>query len=134
VTTDRLDGVVVVVGGCDRRVATVGRALLGSGALLGVVSTDAAAIADLEAAADTAAQPLLAFRAGPTDAATWERISAHLEQRLGPIDAVVADAASVVAARETFLTDLHRRGHGDVIAMETDDVVGAVRRAVRRTP
>jgi NAD(P)-dependent dehydrogenase (short-subunit alcohol dehydrogenase family) len=134
VTTDLLDGVVVVVAGCDERVATIGRALLGRGALLGVVSTDTAAVADLEAAADQVTQPMLAFRADPTDIRSWQRISAHLEQRLGPIDAVVADAASAAVAGLTFLADLRRRGHGDVIAMESADIVDAVIQAVRRTP
>src|SRR5207248_10162948 len=60
----------------------------------------------------------------PTLRDTWDRIAAHVEQRLGPVDAVVADEHCARLLREVFGADFDRRGHGGVVALDrTTDVV-----------
>jgi DNA-binding NarL/FixJ family response regulator len=58
---------------------------------------------------------------------TLQRIAAHVEQRIGPIDVVVCDLATADAVDEVFAPDLRRRGHGEVVVVttadEADDVV-----------
>jgi NAD(P)-dependent dehydrogenase (short-subunit alcohol dehydrogenase family) len=60
------------------------------------------------------------FKADPTDRTVWERVAPHVEQRLGPIDLVVADASTVEVLEHVFRADLVRRGHGDIIRTTAD--------------
>ena len=133
-TADSLGGHVVVLAADDDRLADAVAALLGAGALVGVVTNNAEAVRRLtDQVADEGLQPPLMFRADPADAESWPRIAPHLEQRLGPVDAVVADAASMPTVADVFGPDLRRRGHGDVLEL-ADDVVSAVGRAIRHRP
>ncbi|MDQ1697322.1 MAG: hypothetical protein QOJ03_2675, partial [Frankiaceae bacterium] len=41
----------------------------------------------------------------------------HVEQRLGPVDAVIADPACALLLEQVFAPDLRRRGHGGVVTL-----------------
>jgi len=127
VTLDPLAGYVVVLAG---DAAVQGAELLRRGVLLAVVTTDPAAVRALElVAADSPTAMLLAYRADPGDPATWERLAPHIEQRVGPVDAVVCDRPALDVVRSTFEADLRRRGHGDVVPLTDEaDLVSTVDR------
>jgi hypothetical protein len=131
VAAESLAGHVVVVAarsGAD----AVAVALAGTGMTVAVITDDRRAVSNVETAA-AGSTSVLAFCADPTEVDVWTRIAAHLEQRLGPVDAVVADSQSRDAAIATMADDLRRRGHGGVVAIDAADVVRAVREAIRRT-
>jgi hypothetical protein len=133
VTLDPLTGLVVVVAG---EVASGAIALLTRGALLAVVTTDGAVVDGLErAAVDLPTGRVLAYRADPAATTTWERVAPHIEQRVGPVDAVVCDPSLLAVVTATFASDLRRRGHGAVGAVSRpEDLPAAVDRLLRRTP
>jgi hypothetical protein len=102
-------GRVVVIAGSHPTFPEVVATLVDAGALVAFVSADASASV---AHADV--------RADPTDASVWDRVAPHVEQRLGPVDLVVGDTASVVVLEAVFRADLVRRGHGDVLVAAPD--------------
>jgi hypothetical protein len=97
-------GRVVVVAGGHPGFPGLVDALVEAGAFVAFVAADA-----------TAPAAHAGFRADPTDPQVWERVAPHVEQRLGPVDAVVVDGSADAVVRSVFLTDLRRRGHGDVL-------------------
>jgi len=129
---DPLAGHVVVLAGVD---SAAGVALLECGVQVAVVTTDRAAIDDLErAAAERPGAMLLAYQAEPDDTATWARLAAHIEQRVGPVDAVLCAPGAVDATTATFAADMRRRGHGAIIALTPgQDPVAALRTQLTRT-
>ena len=130
--TKPLSGHVVVVA-AHTGAARAAVALTEAGAAVAVISDEPDAVRIVEENV-AGSNPLLAFRADPTDPEVWARVVPHLEQRLGPIDAVAADRESHDAVPTTLLDDLRRRGHGGVVAIEEVEVVSAVIQAIRRTP
>lgn len=117
-----LSGRVLVVAGDDRLLLSVAGAAAASGALVALVAPSRPAL-------DVA----LCFRADPADADAWSRIAPHVEQRLGPVDAVVTDARSATACEDVFGADLRRRGHGAVVVVATGDDEAAVLRRLAGT-
>ena len=143
-TLDPLAGHVVVLAGPrggtspETRALAVstGMALLSCGMLVAAVTDDAVAIDELthDATAE-GLQPPVSWRADPADAATWARLYPHIEQRLGPVDAVVADPAAHDLVESVFRPDMLRRGHGAIVALSlVDPPVEAIRRQLHRTP
>lgn len=132
-TLDPLAGHVVVLAGTE---AAVGLELMSRGVLLAVVSEERSVLDELEQAAAT--QPtavLLSYRADPCDRAVWERIAAHIEQRVGPVDAVLCVERAAEVVEGVFAEDMRRRGHGAVVPLSpAEDPVEALRRLLRRTP
>jgi hypothetical protein len=114
-----LVGRVFIVAGRSDTFAEVARLLAAEDALVAVVSTDAIG-------PEVAAH----FRADHADAAVWERVVPHVEQRLGPIDAVVTDAAGRSSAERLVGPDLQRRGHGSVLVLDGDADADAVVRTL----
>jgi NAD(P)-dependent dehydrogenase (short-subunit alcohol dehydrogenase family) len=110
--------VVVLAGPGGGLMVSVGADLLAHGVLLAVVTVDDTIGEDMRRSADLhgVAAPLV-FLADPTDMSAWARIAAHVEQRLGPVDGVVADPWSVETVRAVFAEDMGRRGHGAVILL-----------------
>jgi NAD(P)-dependent dehydrogenase (short-subunit alcohol dehydrogenase family) len=127
-----LAGKAIIVAGDEAgAVIEVARALAANGALIAVVAADRdvvdAAVAGLDAQA-------FAMAADPTSEAVWARIVPHVEQRLGPIDAVVTIGATagdraVVAA--AVVGDMAARRRGVVIEVGPDPT-GKVWDGVRR--
>jgi len=133
VTLDPLAGHVVVLAGTD---AAVGAALLGCGALLALVTTDRDAIDQLEhVAGQQPAAVLLAYHADPGDPSTWARLAQHIEQRVGPVDAVLCTPEAIDATTATFAEDMHRRGHGAIVPISPgQDPVSLLRTHLKHTP
>jgi hypothetical protein len=102
-------GRVYVVAGARACVEPLATALLRRGALVAVVSGDRT---DVDA-------PVV-LHADPSDVAVWERAGPHVEQRLGPIDGVAADAAALPATVARFADDLRRRRRPPVVALDAE--------------
>ena len=113
-----LVGRVVVVAGTDERLPTVVSTLAAAGAFVASVAPTRSDTAQAD------------FRADPADPAVWERVAPHIEQRLGPVDAVVVDRQCAAVVRDVFLPDLRRRGHGGVHVVTADQDVAAIVRSV----
>ena len=131
-TLDPLAGHVVVLAGSA---AVAGADLMSAGALVAVVTEDRAVIADLEQKA--ALHPttmLLSYCADPADASVWERVAAHIEQRVGPVDAVLCPPEISAVLEATFASDMGRRGHGAIVSLSPEtEPVEHLRRHLRRT-
>ena len=106
-TDSPMIGRVVIVAGSGGVFAAVAAALVADDALVAVLSTDSEG-------PEVAAH----FRGDPADPGVWGRMVPHVEQRLGPIDAVVTDASGRALADELVAPDLIRRGHGAIVTVE----------------
>ncbi|HET7531428.1 MAG TPA: hypothetical protein VFJ98_10755 [Mycobacteriales bacterium] len=145
-TPDPLTGHVVVlaapagVGEWDHEArdlaAPAGAALLREGVLLAVVTTDTGVQRDIDGNASLqGVDPPITWRANPADPSTWGRLAPHIEQRMGPVDAVVVDPAALEVVRATFGGDMRRRGHGAIVMLSAaEDPVQAIRRQLHRPP
>jgi hypothetical protein len=109
-------GRVVVVAGSGDRLEPVCRHLVSDGAMVAYVSKTV----DRELTAS------LIFRADPGDPSVWPRIRMHIEQQLGPVDAVIVDEAAADVLLPFFQSDLSRRGHGGVVIVGSTDTDGDV--------
>ena len=118
-----LAGHVFIVAGSEPKLGEIADALTTAGALVAVVGP-------LAPIMDVATH----FRTDPTDRQVWERVVPHVEQRLGPIDGVVADHATHTLGEEFVGPDLCRRGHGAVIAVDGGAAVDDVLRKLIGTP
>jgi len=117
-TSDGFIGRVFVVAGSEPLLGAVADALTAADALVAVIG-------DVAVTAGVAAH----FRADATDVQVWNRAVPHAEQRLGPIDGVVADESTRAIAERLLEADLRRRGHGAVVTVARgDDQVGVLRR------
>jgi len=128
-TANALRGRVAVVAGDDAAVVPVCRLLLAAGASLAVVAPDRETVRDATTGADDLGITVIAMAADASDAATWDRLVPHAEQRLGPIDIAVVIGGDALRdlAFDRLVTDMARRGHG--VFVEAGDNV-----AVRTTP
>jgi hypothetical protein len=109
VTPSPFAGRVLVVAGDAAVLDGVTQALLVAGALVAVVGTAGREGAHVD------------FRVDPADADVWSRVVPHVEQRLGPVDGVVAWVTIHHLVSDVFEPDLRRRGHGAVVAVGADD-------------
>ena len=143
-TLDPLAGHVVVLAGprgeasaeMKALAVSTGVALLACGMLVAVVTDDADAIDHLtrDATAEGLDAPV-SWRADPGDAATWDRLYPHIEQRLGPVDGVVADADALDLVESVFRPDMLRRGHGAIVALTpARNPVDEIRQQLTRMP
>lgn len=114
---------MVVVAGDEATVGPIAAALHATGALVALVARAPAARDDVT----------VHLRADPYDDGVWDRVAMHVEQHLGPVDAVVADASAVEPVRRAFAADLRRRGHGGVVVVEAGDEASDVVRKVLDT-
>lgn len=115
-------GRVFVVAGQASALLEVATALTRQGALVALISmhTDADEVA-------------AHFRADPTDPGVWDRAVPHVEQRLGPIDAVITDEKARPVADRLVAADLARRGHGAVVTIGKDTTAEEVLRTLAGT-
>jgi len=114
---------VVVVAGAEAILGPIAAALQSAAAKVALVATATATRTDVA----------VHVRADPSDADTWGRVTMHVEQHLGPVDAVVTDSAAAATVRAVFAPGLHRRGHGDVVVVDPGDCPGGVVRKVAGT-
>ena len=104
-------GRVVVVAGDDPGLQQAAESALSAGAAVAIVS----------ATLDRATAATVRFNADPRDRDAWERIAMHVEQHLGPVDAVYTDDDSRSAVEAVFATDLARRGRESVVVIRRAD-------------
>jgi NAD(P)-dependent dehydrogenase (short-subunit alcohol dehydrogenase family) len=117
------EGRVFIVAGRGETFTGVARRLVADGALVAVITTD-------EEVPDVAAR----FRADHTDPDVWDRVVPHVEQRLGPIDAVLTDQLGYPTAERLVGPDLLRRGHGAVVVVPPEADADSVLRTLIGTP
>jgi NADP-dependent 3-hydroxy acid dehydrogenase YdfG len=112
-----LAGKVAVVAGESSVLFEVTVMLVANGALPAVVAPDRSIVDEAVAVADTAGRAALGMTADPSQPATWERITAHIEQRLGPIDVVVviAPASTRQVVVDALVPDMATRGRGVIV-------------------
>jgi NAD(P)-dependent dehydrogenase (short-subunit alcohol dehydrogenase family) len=118
-----LTGKAVIVAGDDpAAVVEVVRALAANGALIALVAADRATVDAAVAVADGLEAQVFAMAADPASEAVWQRLVPHVEQRLGPIDVVVAigDAASRAVLAAAVVGDMAERRRGVVIEVGPD--------------
>lgn len=115
-------GRVVVVAGAAATIGPIAAALHAAGAKVALIAADAART-----------DVTVHFRADPADGAVWDRVSMHVEQHLGPVDAAVTDATCDDAVRAAFGADLARRGHGGIVVVDPGDDPADVVRQVAGT-
>jgi hypothetical protein len=128
-----LTGKAAIVTGDDATtVVEVVRALAANGGLVAVVADRAAVDSAVAVAMGLDAQ-VFGMAADPADESAWARIVPHVEQRLGPIDIVVAigepDARAVLA--NAVVGDMAARRRGIVVEVGPDPV-GPQHGGVRR--
>ena len=121
-TTGPFAGRVFIVAGDAAVLGALAEALVGDSALVAVVSQ----IHLMPAAAAS-------FRADHRDPDVWDRMVPHVEQRLGPIDAVITDEGGLEVAERLLGPDLRRRGHGAVVVVDADSDVADVLRTLADT-
>jgi hypothetical protein len=118
-----LTGRVVVVAGAEATVGPIAAALHDAGAMVALVAAAAVARTDVT----------VHVRTDPCEDGVWDRVVMHVEQHLGPVDAVVTDSSAAVHVRRAFAADLGRRGHGDVVVVGPHDDANDVVRKVLDT-
>jgi hypothetical protein len=116
-----LTGKAVVVAGDSPGVTEVVRGLAANGALLAVVSANRSIVEQAVAVAESLDATVNGMTADPSSPAVWERIRPHIEQRLGPIDVVVAlgGAALRRAVTDALLPDMIARHRGVLVEIDT---------------
>jgi NAD(P)-dependent dehydrogenase (short-subunit alcohol dehydrogenase family) len=128
----QLAGKVVAVGAESTLATEICIALAANGAMVGVIAPSheiTQRIRDMAHASDR----VLAFTADPGAAEVWQRVTPHIEQRLGPIDVVIAVATerSRRIIVDALLPDLAARRHGVVVevgeAVAARDLPGGAR-------
>jgi hypothetical protein len=118
-----LAGRVVVVAGADAVVGPIAAGLQQAGATVALVAAADAARSDVT----------VHIRTDPSYGPAWERITMHVEQHLGPVDAAVADESAAAAVTVALGADLVRRGHGGIVVVQPGDDPDAVVRKVAGT-
>jgi hypothetical protein len=107
----------MIVVGQSSDLLEITQALANNGVLLAVVAPDRALVEAAVALAEAAEAVVFGITADPSSATIWKRIASHIEQRLGPIDAVVAIATAparrVIA--HALLPDMAARQRGVLI-------------------
>lgn len=116
-------GRVFIVAGRGAVFEAVAQALVAGDAAVALVTTDA-----------PVARVAAHFRADHADPGVWERVVPHVEQRLGPIDAVVTDESGRASAERLVGPDLLRRGHGAVVVVEDGSDAETVVRTLTGRP
>ena len=116
-------GHVVVVAGAAEELVELARRLVDAGSIVALVHPTSRC--------DTAAASV---RADPTDVAVWDRVLPHVEQRLGPIDAVVTDEAAAATVGAVAVPELRRRGRGDAVVLGPGETAGELLNRLRDRP
>jgi hypothetical protein len=122
----------VVAGGGPALVAIVAD-LAANHCLVAIVSADRDVVGAATASAEAVGVPVLGMTADPAADATWDRITQHIEQRLGPIDIAVAVGSAAVhhALRRALARDMTARHRGVLIAVGSDDAAAELGSGVR---
>ncbi len=129
-----LAGKVAVVTGDFGGLVALVTALAANDAPICVVADDRGVVDAALAAAAASAGAAMGITASPSEPGTWQRVVAHAEQRLGPIDVLIA-AGSVPARSpviDAVLPDMAARGRGVVVEVSEDATSAGAVAGVRR--
>ncbi|HWA68125.1 MAG TPA: hypothetical protein VG899_17320 [Mycobacteriales bacterium] len=128
-----LAGRVAVVSGEGEVVPAVVAALAASGMALAVVGASRATVDDAVASAEANEVAVFGVVADPHAAEVWGRVLPHAEQRLGPIDVLVAIGASEdrQAAVRAVTPDMGARRRGVVVEVGDHHALLSLPDAVR---
>jgi NAD(P)-dependent dehydrogenase (short-subunit alcohol dehydrogenase family) len=112
-----LVGKVVVVTGESTVLFEVTVMLVANGAMPAVVAPDRSIVDEATSVADASGRAVLGMTVDPSQPATWDRIAAHIEQRLGPIDVVVVIGPEPTrrVVVDALLPDMAARGRGVIV-------------------
>jgi hypothetical protein len=112
-----LAGKVVVVAGESSVLFEVTVMLVANGAVPAVVAPDRSIVDEAAAAADAAGRAGLGITADPSQPETWDRITPHIEQRLGPIDVavVIAREPTRQVIVDALVPDMVARARGVIV-------------------
>ncbi|HVX70528.1 MAG TPA: hypothetical protein VHA79_12660 [Mycobacteriales bacterium] len=112
-----LNGKVAVVAGTSGALGDIAQVLARSGVLAALVVDDRELVGTATGYADGLGVASFGVVADPTQRSTWERVASHIEQRLGPIDVVVAAGppAARLTIADALIPDMAARGRGVVI-------------------
>jgi len=122
----------IVAGEGDLVVEVVGR-LAAHGCLLAVVAADRGTTTRATEAAESQSAAVFGITADPADAATWDRVIQHIEQRLGPIDIAVAVCSTAVhdVLRAALTHDMAARRRGVLICVGAEATADPIGTGVR---
>jgi hypothetical protein len=127
-----LRGKVALVAGDGPALVAIVTTLAANGTPICVVANDRSVVDAAVAAAE--ANGAMGVTSGPDDVATWTRVLPHAEQRLGPLDIVVA--AGAAAGRESVISavlpDMGARRRGVVVEVGDDAEAAQATPGVRR--
>jgi NAD(P)-dependent dehydrogenase (short-subunit alcohol dehydrogenase family) len=128
-----LAGKVAVVAGESSYLTDVVEALATNGALLAVVAPLRSTVDTAVARAEQLATSVIGMTADPSDPGVWDRITPHIEQRLGPIDVAVTIAAAGTrrVIVDALLPDMAARQRGVVVEIGSSVVRSAPPPGVR---
>lgn len=106
-----------MVAGTGESLLEIVRAVISERALVAVVSSDHALVATAVGLAEASGTPILGLTSDPADADVWQRNAPHIEQRLGPIDVVIAVGPPELRSpvENALAPDLAARHHGVVV-------------------
>jgi NADP-dependent 3-hydroxy acid dehydrogenase YdfG len=112
-----LGGKVAVVSGDHHATTEVVAALAATGCAIAVVARDRTRIDSAVAAAESSGVAVFGVVSDPADEATWHRVVPHSEQRLGPLDVLVAlgTATTRAASIAAIAPDMAARRRGIVV-------------------
>jgi NADP-dependent 3-hydroxy acid dehydrogenase YdfG len=112
-----LAGKVAVLAGTSSIVAPLAHAFCDNAALIALVVDDRAVVDQATSYADQTGVASLGIVADPAQRSTWDRVAPHIEQRLGPIDIMVAigppAVRTVIAA--ALMPDMAARKRGVIV-------------------
>jgi hypothetical protein len=112
-----LAGKVAVLAGTSSVLAEVARVLGENGAMCALVVDDRAVVERATTHADQLGIASFGIVADPSERGTWDRVAPHIEQRLGPIDVVVAIGPPGVRATiaSALMPDMAARRRGVIV-------------------
>jgi hypothetical protein len=128
-----LAGKAAVVAGAGTRVVDVVATLAANGCLVAIVAEDRDIVVAATETAERSGAPVLGMTTDPAHPATWDRITQHIEQRLGPIDIAISVDSTAVheALRGALVPDMLARRRGVLIAVGDDVAAGDLGPGVR---
>jgi hypothetical protein len=129
-----LIGKAGILAGSGTSLVDLAHAFATNNVLLAIVSTNRGTVEDAVRAAESRDVAVMGMTTDPGSPQVWERITQHIEQRLGPIDIVVAVGTSEVrdTIRTALVPDMTARGRGVLIEIGSSEdsttSAGGVRR------
>lgn len=119
-----LTGKAVIAVGTTDVLLEVTRRLAAHHMLIAVVASDRDLVQRCVGVAEALGAMVNGFTVDPADPVVWQRIAPHIEQRLGPIDVVIAvgDEGVRATVAAALVPDMLARHRGVLVEIGADDV------------